>query len=171
MPSHLLLLVVLMSAIPPVLATDELPEFTSQRAEHWLNSPPLQRAGLKGKVVLLDIWTFDCWNCYRSFPWLNDLEKRLHGQDFVVIGIHSPEFNHEKDPQKVAAKISAFGLQHPVMLDNDFRYWRALSNKYWPSYYLVDKKGRIRHRHIGETHKGDSRATLIEHQIKALLTE
>ena len=121
--------------------------------------------------MLVDVWTYDCWNCYRSFPWLNALEKRLADKDFTVIGIHSPEFDHEREPAKVKAKIDEFGLHHPVMMDNDFAYWRALRNRYWPAYYLVDKQGVIRQLFIGETHEGDARAVRIEEQINALLAE
>jgi thiol-disulfide isomerase/thioredoxin len=151
--------------------TRPLPEFTSSAAEHWFNSEPLSVAGLRGKVLLVDVWTFGCWNCYRSFPWLKGLEERLRGEPFQVIGIHSPEFEHERDPGRVAAKIAEFGLQHPVMLDNDFGYWRALGNRYWPAFYLVDRQGRIRHLHVGETHAGDARARRIEQQLRALLGE
>ena len=96
------------------------PEFNQTSPETWLNSPPLSMADLRGKVVLIDFWTFGCWNCYRSFPWLNDLEQRLADREFQVIGIHTPEFDHEKDRSRVEAKIAEFGLKHPSMLDNDF---------------------------------------------------
>lgn len=148
-----------------------LPEFTSTEPGHWFNSGPLRVADLRGRVLLVDVWTFGCWNCYRSFPWLKALEADLAGQPFQVIGIHSPEFAHERDPARVAAKIAEFGLDHPVMLDDDLAYWRALDNRYWPAFYLVDKAGRIRHRHVGETHAGDARAQRIERQIRVLLAE
>ena len=147
------------------------PEFTQSDAASWINSKPLKLADLKGKVVLLDIWTFDCCNCYRSFPWMNDMEKRLKDKDFTVIGIHSPEFKHEHDRNKVVAKVKEFKLQHPIMLDNDFSYWNALNNKYWPTYYLIDKQGRLRARFFGETHKGDEKARQIEASIEFLLAE
>lgn len=148
-----------------------LPEFTATDPAAWINSPPLTVAALRGKVVLVDIWTFDCWNCYRSFPWLNALEEQFAGAPFAVVGIHSPEFDHERDRLAVAAKTRAFELRHPVMLDNDFAYWRALDNRFWPAFYLVDKQGRIRFLHVGETHAGDPRAERIEEQIRALLAE
>jgi thiol-disulfide isomerase/thioredoxin len=148
-----------------------LPEFTTQNAADWLNSPPLDTAGLRGKVLLIDVWTFGCWNCYRSFPWLKALEGRLAEKPFTVIGIHSPEFDHEKDRTRVLDKIVEFGLKHPVMLDNDFAFWRALNNRYWPAFYLVDKQGVIRFLHVGETHEGDARAIEIERQINVLLGE
>lgn len=148
-----------------------LPEFTTANPTYWFNSQPLQVKRLQGKVILVDVWTFDCWNCYRSFPWLKALEAEFADQDFQVIGIHSPEFEHERDPEQVAAKIREFSLMHPVMMDNDFAYWRALENRYWPAFYLVDKQGMIRHQHVGETHAGTPRAQRIEEQIRALLVE
>lgn len=154
-------------------ATDpqELPEFTSTRPDDWLNSAPLSVAELRGRVLLLDVWTYGCWNCYRSFPWIKGLEARLATQPFQVIGIHSPEFEHERDRERVKDKIEAFGLDHPVMVDNDLDYWRALRNRYWPAFYLVDKRGKIRYRHAGETHAGDARALAMEQQIRSLLAE
>ncbi|MEW5788060.1 MAG: redoxin family protein [Pseudomonadota bacterium] len=147
------------------------PEFTQTAPAGWINSAPLTLASLRGRVVLLDVWTFACWNCYRSFPWLNDLEARLRDRGLQVVGIHSPEFDHERDPAAVRAKVREFGLDHPVMLDNDFRYWKALGNRYWPAYYLIDKQGRIRAHFVGETHRGDARAREIEARIVALLAE
>ncbi|MGV6826941.1 MAG: redoxin family protein [bacterium] len=148
-----------------------LPEFHSDKAAHWINSPPLSVESLKGKVVLLDFWTFDCWNCYRSFPWLNQLEKRYAGQDFLVIGVHTPEFSHERVRKNVEAKIKEFELHHPVIMDNDYVYWKALKNRYWPAFYLVDKQGKVRFVHVGETHEGDRNARRIEADIKLLLAE
>ena len=147
-----------------------LPEF-NRSADAWVNAGPVTTDSLKGRVVLLDFWTFDCWNCYRSFPWLNDLEERFSGRDFTVIGIHSPEFAHEKDRDNLVAKVKEYGLKHPVMMDNDLGYWRALGNRYWPAFYLVDKEGLVRYLHVGETHKGDRRARAIEEDLRLLLAE
>lgn len=147
------------------------PEFTSRQAADWINSSPLRLTDLRSKVVLVDVWTFECWNCYRSFPWLNDLEARLASRGLQVIGIHSPEFARERDPEAIRRKTVEFGLKHPVMLDNDFRYWNALNNQYWPAYYLIDKQGRIRARFVGETHKDTAQANRIEQAIEALLKE
>jgi len=167
----ILVAAILTTACAQAFEQRPLPEFTNQDPQFWLNSGPLQIEDLRGQVVLVDVWTFDCWNCYRSFPWLKGLEARLSDEPFRVIGIHSPEFEHEHDRARVAAKISEFGLEHPVMMDNDFAYWRALENRYWPAYYLVDKKGVVRHLYVGETHAGDARADLIEEQIRVLLAE
>lgn len=148
-----------------------LPEFTQTSASAWINSEPLSRDDLLGKVTLIDIWTFDCWNCYRSFPWLREVEKKYSGKGFQIIGIHSPEFDHEHERDRVEAKVKEFELHHPVMMDNDFSYWRALGNRYWPTYYLVDTDGYVRARYIGETHVGDQQAAKIESEIEALLKE
>ena len=147
------------------------PEFTHQRTDDWLNSKPLALADLRERVVLLDFWTFDCWNCYRSFPWLRDLEQRLQPRGLQVIGVHSPEFEHEKVRANVAAKIREFQLTHPVMIDNDFSYWKAMGNRYWPAYYIIDKKGQVRAVFVGETHAGDAQATAMESLLTGLLAE
>jgi thiol-disulfide isomerase/thioredoxin len=147
------------------------PEFTHRSANEWINSTPLSLSDLRGKVVLVDFWTFDCWNCYRSFPWLKDMEARLGEKGLQVIGVHSPEFEREKVKANIVAKVKEFGLKHPVMIDTDFSYWHAMGNHYWPAYYLIDKHGSLRAVFVGETHKGDARAEAIESTIKALLAE
>lgn len=147
------------------------PQFTQSHPNDWINSAPLKIEDLRGKVVLLDVWTYSCWNCYRSFPWMNSVEAKYKDQGLQVIGIHTPEFDHEKNIDNVIAKAKEFKLHHPIMLDNDFAYWKALNNQYWPAYYLIDKRGKIRHLFIGETHKGDRRARQIEAAIAALLEE
>ena len=147
------------------------PEFTHRDAKEWINSAPLSLAELRGKVVFVDFWTFDCWNCYRSFPWLNAMEARLAGEDFLVVGVHTPEFDHEKVRSNIEAKVKEFGLHHPVMIDNDFSYWRAMGNRYWPAFYLIDKRGRVRAAFVGETHEGTPQALKIEAAIRQLLAE
>lgn len=147
------------------------PEFTQSKPQAWINSPPLQLQDLQGKVTLLNVWTFSCWNCYRSFPWLNKLAQRYAEQDLQVIGIHSPEFPHEHNKDKLLDKVQTFALQYPIMMDNDLSYWEALGNRYWPSFYLIDKSGNIRGRYIGETHHGDHNAVAMEQQIIELLME
>jgi len=147
------------------------PEFTQSGADAWLNSPPLRMQDLRGKVVLLDIWTFECWNCYRSFPWLNAVDKKFASRGLQVIGIHTPEFDHEKSRIRVEEKIDEFKLHHPVMMDNDFAYWRALNNRYWPAFYLIDKQGRLRAVYVGETHADGAQAQSIEAEIEKLLNE
>jgi thiol-disulfide isomerase/thioredoxin len=152
-------------------AGESTPEFTHQAAEEWVNSPPLSLKSLRGQVVLIDFWTFDCWNCYRSFPWLNEVYEKFAVQGLRIVGVHSPEFDHERQPQRVAAKVREFKFGHPVMIDNDFSYWKALNNQYWPAFYLIDKRGQLRYRFAGETHHGDRRALEIERRIGELITE
>jgi glutathione peroxidase-family protein len=121
--------------------------------------------------VLIDVWTFECWNCYRSFPWLHGVENRYNAQGLQVIGVHSPEFDAEKVRASIEAATKKYELGFPVMIDNDHSYWNALGNSYWPAFYLVDKQGRIRASFVGETHDGDANAQKIEAAVKALLAE
>ncbi len=148
-----------------------LPEFTQEDAQQWINSNPLKTDDLKGKVVLVDIWTYGCWNCYRSIPWLNSLEGKFGHDEFIIVGIHTPEFDHEAEREKVVDKCEEFKITHPVMLDNDFAYWQALKNRYWPTFYVADKNGVVRGVFIGETHQGDKRAKDVEKLIVRLMAE
>jgi len=147
------------------------PEFTHTERGAWLNSTPLSLEQLRGKVVLFDFWTFDCWNCYRSFPWLHALEDQFKNQAFSVIGIHTPEFEHERHKGMLEEKIKLFRLRHPIMMDNDFSYWNAVGSRYWPSFYLIDKKGLIRASYIGQTDEGGTQAKKIEAMVDTLLAE
>lgn len=147
------------------------PEFTQTDSGAWINGPPLRMRQLRGKVLMLDVWTFECWNCYRSFPWLQQLEDRYERAGLQVIGIHSPEFERERKRAAVLTKVEEFGIEHPVMIDNDFGYWKALGNRVWPTFYLIDKHGRIRYRFIGETRIGEPQALRIERAVEKLLSE
>ena len=162
-----------MIAMQPALpaTTRPAPEFTHQGEQDWINSKPVTIESLRGHVVLVDFWTFECWNCYRSFPWLNSVDEKFHDRGLRVIGVHSPEFDRERDRDRVAEKVREFKLRHPVMIDNDFSYWRAMQNQYWPAFYLIDKQGRIRDVFVGETHAGDIRARRIEARIAEILDE
>ena len=154
-------------SITPFAAVD----FTHKDPGDWINSPPRMISDYSGRVLLIDFWTFDCWNCYRSFPWLKAMEERLSPQGLEVLGVHTPEFAHEKVRDNIVTKVREFGLEHPVMIDNDFSYWRAMRNKYWPAFYIIDKQGQVRAIFFGETHEGDARAERIEKTIRKLLTE
>lgn len=163
-------------ALTPELAaraqnTPLAPAFTHQDTADWINSPPLTWKDLQGQVVLLDFWTFACWNCYRSIPWLHTVEERFSAKGLRVVGVHTPELPHEYLRGNVLKKIEEFKLTHPVMLDNDHSYWKAMNNRYWPAFYLVDRKGRVRAAYFGETHAGDDNAIKIETTIKTLLAE
>ncbi len=148
-----------------------VPAFTHDEKHNWINSEPLTWEELRGQVVLLDFWTFMCWNCYRSFPWLTSMEADLADKDFTVVGVHSPEFESEKDRTRIKERADHFGLHHPIMVDNDMSYWNAIGNRYWPAYFLVDKQGRVRYFFAGETHEGDKQAKEIEARIRELLAE
>lgn len=149
----------------------DLPEFTQQDAQRWINSGPLRTDDLKGKVILVDIWTYGCWNCYRSIPWLNSLEDKFDRDKFTIVGIHTPEFDHETEREKIIEKCEEFKVAHPVMMDNDFAYWKALRNRYWPTFYVADKNGVVQGVFIGETHEGDKRAKDVEKLIAKLIAE
>lgn len=149
----------------------EAPEFTHTAEIDWINSPPLKLADLAGRVVLVDFWTYGCWNCRRSFPWIKEMKSRYDNGELVVIGVHTPEFKHEMDREQVAAHVQQFAIDHPVMVDNDFSYWEAMDNRYWPTFYLIDKSGRIRERVVGEVRAGGEKASRLESRIQALLSE
>ncbi len=132
----------------------------------WFNSPPLTINQLKGKVVLVDFWTYTCINCIRTLPYLTDWYQKYHDQGLVIIGVHSPEFEFEKDPENVKKAIADFGIKYPVMQDNNLATWQAYQNQYWPAEYLIDAKGQVRHTHFGE---GEYDQT--EQAIQGLLKE
>jgi cytochrome c biogenesis protein CcdA/thiol-disulfide isomerase/thioredoxin len=135
-------------------------------AVQWLNSPPLTREQLRGKVVLIDFWTYSCINCIRSVPYVRAWAERYKDKGLVVIGVHSPEFAFERDPANVRKAVADLGISYPVALDNKLAIWRAFNNRYWPAHYLADAQGRIRYHHFGE-----GSAAKTEAAIRALLME
>ncbi len=116
----------------------------------WFNSDPLTIARLKGKVVLVDFWTYSCINCIRTFPYLKAWDEKYRDKGLVIIGVHSPEFSFEKDAENVRRAIQQYGIQYPVAMDNDQKTWKAYANHYWPHKYLIDAQGNIRYEQIGE---------------------
>lgn len=135
-------------------------------ATGWFNGPPLTREGLRGKVVLVDFWTYSCINCLRTLPYLRGWADKYRDHGLVVLGVHTPEFAFEKDPGNVADAIETLGIGYPVALDNDYAIWRAFENRYWPAHYFVDAQGRIRYHHFGEGEYARS-----EDVIRRLLAE
>ena len=135
-------------------------------AVEWLNSPPLTTEELRGKVVLIDFWTYSCINCIRTVPYVRAWAEKYKDQGLVVIGVHAPEFAFEKKIDNVRKAVSDFKIGYPVAVDNDYRIWRAFENSYWPAHYLIDAKGQIRYHHFGE---GNYRQT--EQAIQDLLRE
>ncbi len=139
------------------------PEIAS---ETWINSPPRTLAALRGQVVLVEFWTFDCYNCRNVEPYVKRWHERYAPRGLVVVGVHSPEFSHERDVANVRRYVSENGIRHAVVLDNDFAIWNRYQNRYWPAMYLVDKQGVIRYVRIGEGGYGET-----ERRIEQLLAE
>lgn len=124
------------------------PEFIAGGS--WFNSNPLTLASLKGKVVLVDFWTYTCINCIRTLPYTKSWYEKYHNQGFEIVGVHTPEFEFEKNSDNVKKAIADFNIKYPVMQDNDYATWLAYNNHYWPAEYLIDATGKIRHTHFGE---------------------
>ena len=142
----------------------ELPSLTGLGP--WFNTAPLSLEQLKGKVVVIDFWTYSCINCLRSIPYVKAWDERYRKDGLVVIGVHAPEFAFEREPANVAQAIKNLGIRYPVALDNGYVLWRALKNNYWPAHYFVDAQGRVRYHHFGE---GDY--DVSERVIRQLLAE
>jgi thiol-disulfide isomerase/thioredoxin len=145
---------------------DEGPLPSLAGATAWLNSPPLTANQLKGKVILVDFWTYSCINCIRTIPHVKALHERYGKDGLLVIGVHTPEFAFERNLGNVRKAVTDFGITYPVAVDNDWKIWRAFSNRFWPAHYLADARGRLRYHHFGE---GGEAAT--EAAIRALLIE
>ncbi len=126
----------------------ELPSLGS--ATEWLNSPPLTAAGLRGKVVVIDFWTYTCINWLRSLPYVRAWAEKYKDQGLVVIGVHAPEFEFEKNADNVRRAAKDMRVDYPIAVDSDHALWRAFKNAYWPALYFVDAQGHIRHHHFGE---------------------
>ena len=135
-------------------------------ATQWLNSPPLTTESLRGKVVLVDFWTYSCINCIRSLPYTRAWADKYKDHGLVVIGVHAPEFAFEKEPQNVIKAVKDLAVDYPVALDNNYAIWKGFSNEYWPAHYFIDSQGHIRHHHFGEGEYEQS-----EDVIRQLLTE
>lgn len=135
-------------------------------ATAWLNSKPLTKTNLRGKVALVDFWTYSCINWRRSLPYVRAWSERYSAQGLVVIGVHSPEFAFERNIANVQWAASAMNINYPIAIDNDFAIWRAFNNEFWPALYLIDERGRIRHHKFGEGEYDRSEAA-----IQTLLSE
>jgi thiol-disulfide isomerase/thioredoxin len=149
---------------PPLPIEGTMPPLDG--AVEWLNSPPLTAAALRGKVVLIDFWTYSCVNCLRTLPYVRAWYDKYKAQGLVVIGVHAPEFAFEKDIDNVKRAVKDLKVDYPVAIDNNYAIWRAFKNEYWPAHYFIDARGRIRHHHFGE---GDYDGS--ERVIQQLLTE
>jgi cytochrome c biogenesis protein CcdA/thiol-disulfide isomerase/thioredoxin len=151
-------------ALPELPVEGSLPSLSG--AVQWLNSPPLTAQDLRGKVVIVNFWTYSCINCLRTLPYVKAWAKRYHDQGLVVIGVHTPEFAFEHDPANVKRAAADLGVDYPVAIDNNYGIWRAFGNQYWPAFYVIDPQGRIRYHHFGEGGYGES-----EQVIRQLLAQ
>jgi thiol-disulfide isomerase/thioredoxin len=150
-------------------AAPKAPDFTHSSQAEWLNSKPLRLSELRGKVVLVEFWAFECVNCRRTQPWLHAIQQRYADEDFVIVSVHTPELPEERSTANVRAAVAEQQITNPVMVDGDYSYWKALNNEYWPAFYLIDKRGRIAAKAIGEMHIGQARAAELERAIEAQL--
>ena len=131
-------------------ASDQMPDLASTATAQWFNSPPLTSETLRGKVVLVEFWTYGCINCQRTLPYVQAWSDKYRPQGLLVVGVHTPEFAYEKDSGNVERAIHDLGITYPVVMDNQYEIWNAYKNRYWPAQYLIDKQGRIRYQHFGE---------------------
>jgi thiol-disulfide isomerase/thioredoxin len=138
------------------------PDFTG--ANRWYNSAPLTREQLRGKVVLVEFWTRECINCIHVLPHTKALYDKYAGDGLVVIGVHTPEYDEERDPALLQSAIRQWHIPWPVAVDNDYRIWNAYGNRFWPAIYLIDRNGHVVYHHIGE---GDDDE--IERHVRQLL--
>jgi len=132
----------------------------------WINSGPLTREQLRGKVVVIDFWTYSCINCIRSIPYVRAWDEKYRDDGLIIIGVHAPEFAFERNPDNVRRAVADLGIKYPVALDNDYSVWKALKNNYWPAHYFFDAQGRQRYHHYGEGRYDES-----EKVIRQLLAE
>ncbi len=153
----------------PIATPDEGPLPTFAGASGWLNTPrgeALVPADYRGKVVVVNVWTFACYNCLNALPHIKDLARKYAGRDVVVIGVHTPELARERVPRNVEDAVRRLGVTYPIAIDADYRIWRAFDNQYWPSVYIADRNGRIRFHHFGEGRYEDE-----DRVVSQLLTE
>ena len=142
----------------PPLASVQRPAPELVSGLPWLNSQALTMSELKGKVVLIDFWTYSCINCLRTLPYVKAWSEKYKDQGLVVIGVHTPEFGFEKIQANVQKAVQDLGIQYPVVLDNDYQIWNSYKNQYWPAHYFIDRDGHLRFQHFGEGHYEESEA-------------
>src|SRR5271154_3310478 len=150
------------AAEPQPVLPDEGPMPELSGAVAWLNSPPLTRDGLRGKVVVIDFWTYSCINCLRALPYVEGWSTKYKDAGLVVIGVHTPEFAFEKERSNVEKAVRDLKITYPVAIDSDYNIWEAFNNQYWPAHYFIDGKGRIRAHHFGEGNYDESERVIQE---------
>jgi thiol-disulfide isomerase/thioredoxin len=129
--------------------------------DQWLNSPPLTMQQLRGKVVLVDFWTYSCINCINVLPHVKAWHQKYKDQGLVVIGVHTPEYPFERSTDNVRTAIKRLGITYPVAQDNRYATWTAYNNQYWPAFYLVDRQGKVVYSHFGEGKYAQSEAAIV----------
>ena len=145
------------SSLPNLYKAPEITGLTN-----WINSATIKSMkDLKGKVVLVDFWTYSCYNCINTLPHVKSWYKKYKHDGFVVLGIHAPEFQFERNLRNVKKAVKSNGIKFPVALDNGFKLWRAYRNRYWPAFYLIDKNGYVRYTHFGEGRYKDTEAAIV----------
>jgi peroxiredoxin len=170
------------ASLPSVFAVRHLPAKEPQQIDrkapeptqidHWINSDGLKLADQKGKVIVLQFWTFGCINCQHNLPYYDKWQADFAKQDVQIIGVHTPETSFEAEPKNVAAQVTKLKIKYPVAIDTDGATWKAYENHYWPSIYLIDKQGQIRYRWDGELEYKDAGGDkLMRAKIKELLPD
>ena len=162
----------LLAYVPSVMAHSAKPQPSSlpvlfnapeiKGLSHWINSEKINSMKeLRGKVILVDFWTYSCFNCINTFPYVQAWHEKYAKDGLVVLGIHAPEFSFERKLDNVKQAVKKHGLTFPIALDNGFKLWRAYRNRYWPAFYLVDKNGVVRYTHFGEGRYQETEAAIV----------
>jgi len=145
------------SSLPALFEAPEISGLT-----HWINSKKISSMKeLRGKVILVDFWTYSCFNCINTFPYVQSWHEKYAKDGLVVLGIHAPEFQFERKLDNVKQAVQKHGLTFPIALDNGFKLWRAYGNRYWPAFYLIDKNGVVRYTHFGEGRYKETEAAIV----------
>jgi thiol-disulfide isomerase/thioredoxin len=166
---HVLLLTVLSVGAGAAGTPTRAPEFTHRESSEWINSSPLKLSSLRGSVVLIEFWAFDCVNCRRTLPWVESIHAEYGARGLKIVSVHTPELKQEYVPANVRRMVKELGIRYPVMIDSDYSYWSAIKNQAWPAFYLVNTKGRIVRTALGELHRGQQRGDQLEAAIREQL--
>ncbi len=152
-----------------IAAPARLPAFDAPEPERWINSEPQTPTSLRGRPVLVEFWAFGCSNCRNTLPWLKQVAERYGDHGLAIIAVHTPEFAAEHGRAAVSRAVERLGIEYPVLIDDDSRFWSAMANRYWPAFYLFDGDGRLVASRIGELHAGRAGADTFESEIRRLL--
>ena len=164
-----LLPALMMAGVSAAATPAKAPEFTHTERTEWINSAPLRLSSLRGSVVLIEFWAFDCVNCRNTLPWLEAVHADYAARGLKMVSVHTPELKQEYAPANVRRVVKELGITYPVMIDADYSYGDAIGNQYWPAFYLVDRRGRIVRTALGELHRGQERGDQMEVAIREQL--